>query len=46
MGKQLAKCITEVTVLRHPWLRDYARVCINQWPMSLLCLPIGQLAKK
>jgi len=27
-------------------LRDYAHVCVNQWPMSSPCLPTGQCSSK
>jgi len=27
------------------YITDYASVRIDQWPMSLPCLPVGQLVK-
>jgi len=31
------------TIWRRRWLRDYAHVRANQWPVGSPCLPVGQL---
>jgi len=44
MGKQ--QCITVGTVYSGVGgLHDYAHVRVNQWPVGLSCLSIGQFVK-